>query len=152
VLQNYYKKKIKQILGSDIIKTYDNFGQFYITINSKNILRIVSILNANSELAFSSLTDYFAADFIQINKTFAIYYQLVSYNLKSSLFITTDILEGEIMQSISLLFENANWFEREIFDMFGIQFNNHPDMRRLLNRPDFPSFPLRKDFVFPNYA
>jgi NADH-quinone oxidoreductase subunit C len=144
-LQPYNKKKIKQVLGNNIIKTYSEIDQYYINIKSKNVLRGISILYVNSELLFNSLVDCFAVDFIKINKTFAIYYQLLSYKLQSKLFVITEISEGEITQSLSMLFENANWFEREIFDMFGIQFNDHLDMRRLLNHDNFSEFPLRKN-------
>ena len=139
-----YQKKIKQILGSDIVKTYANFDQLYVYIKQRNVLRNVSILNSNSEFGGFQLVDCFAEDCLQDKKCFFIYYQLLSYVTKQSLFVVTDVQDGEMVQSLTILFENANWFEREIFDMFGIQFYDHPDMRRLLAKNE-NGFPLRKN-------
>lgn len=137
------KKKVKQILGNDIVRTYANFDNLYIFIKPRNVLRNISILNSNSEFGGFQLTDCFAEDQLQNKKRFFIYYHLLSYALKKPLFVVTDIQDGEMLQSLTILFQNANWFEREIFDMFGIQFFDHPDIRRLLaeNKNDFP---LRK--------
>lgn len=141
----HQKKIIKSVLGKDIVKTAELNDNFYIYLRNSSILRCISILKSNIELNFSVLVDCFAVDCIQKSKCFSIYYQLISYKLQKTIFIVTDIQENELMQSLTILFDNANWYEREIFDMFGITFNDHPDMRRILNPHDHNSFPLRKD-------
>ena len=100
----------------------------------------MSILHSDQNLKFQSVADIFAVDFK--DKGIFIYYQLLSYKLNSSIFIVTNLGAIKIMQSITILFENANWLEREIFDMFGVQFNDHPDMRRILNNHDHSCFPM----------
>ncbi|GHT89345.1 hypothetical protein FACS1894113_4210 [Alphaproteobacteria bacterium] len=126
-----HKKLIKQILGKDIVKTNEFFGNFYVYIRPQNILRTISVLKSNSELAFASLVDCFAAPNEKNNKFFTIYYQLLSFKLNTRVFVATDLPNGDNIQSLTILFENANWFEREIFDMHKISFKDHPNMREI---------------------
>jgi NADH-quinone oxidoreductase subunit C len=104
----------------------------------------MSILASSKELKFSTLTDCFAQDFLKEKNAFFIYYQLQSYKLNKTIFMVTSVQEDNLMQSVTMLFENANWYEREIFDMFGIKFNDHPDMRRILSDHSSAFFPLLK--------
>lgn len=142
---NDCQKLIKSLLGKDISEIKLLSGNLYFSINQNSVLRCMSILNSNTETLFSTLTDCFAVDYLRQRGEFSIYYQLHSYKLDKNIFIVTNVKENEQVQSATVLFENANWYEREIFDMFGIKFNDHPDMRRILNRDDTFGFPMLKD-------
>lgn len=139
------KKLIESALGSEIIESIENNGNFYIKIKQASLIRVSSILFSNAGLRFCSLINCFAVDFLKEFSVFSIYYQLLSFQLKKTLFLVTDVKEYESLQSLTILFKNVDWYEREIFDMFGMIFNDHPDMRRLLNDYDYANFPLRKN-------
>lgn len=140
-----FEKLIKSILGKDISEIKENAGNLYFVINQGAILRCLSILSSNTETLFSALTDCFAVDYLEQKGVFSIYYQLHSYKLDKNIFLVNNIRPNDKVQSVTVLFENANWYEREIFDMFGIMFNDHPDMRRILNRDDISGFPMIKN-------
>jgi NADH-quinone oxidoreductase subunit C len=136
------KTLIKEALGREIIRTSEHNGFLYVHLKSPSVLRCMSILSSNASLKLTTLADCFAVDFKR--KGISIYYQLINYESNLCVFIVTNISRNGMIQSVSLLFENANWLEREIFDMFGILFHDHPDMRRLLNNHDYNLFPLMK--------
>ena len=138
---------VRNALGAAVLKSYDSHENFYIKIRQSSLIRSMSILRSDSNLRFSSLVDCFAVDFLAKSKVFSIYYQMLSYQLNQSLFVSIDLNENDILPSLTILFQNANWYEREIFDMFGIVFHDHPDMRRILTNHDFSSFPLLKNFL-----
>lgn len=134
------KKFIRSALGKEILKIQEQTGKLYISLKPSSVLRCMSILYSDQKLKFESLSDSFAVNFE--GKGISIYYQLLSCKLNSNIFIVTNLGAIKIMQSLTILFENANWLEREIFDMFGVQFNDHPDMRRILNNHDHSCFPM----------
>ena len=138
------QKLVKSILGKEISKTDYVNNNLYFNINQSVVLRCMSILGSNTETLFSSLTDCFAIDYLKQRGEFSIFYQLHSYKLDKNIFIVTSIKESDRIQSMTVLFENANWYEREIFDMFGIKFSDHPDMRRILNCDIKSGFQLLK--------
>ena len=142
---NDCQKLIKSILGKNVSSIAVNGDNLYFTISQNSALRCMSILSSNTESLFSSLTDCFAVDYTKQRGEFAIYYQLHSCKLDQSIFIVINVKKDVQMQSATVLFENANWYEREIFDMFGIIFNDHPDMRRILNRDNISGFPMLKN-------
>jgi NADH-quinone oxidoreductase subunit C len=84
-------------------------------------------------LAFGSLTDAFAINLLESCGYFVIYYRLLSYSPHRALFVTTNIKNGTNAVSVTSLFESANWHEREMFDMYGLVFDGHPDLRPILS-------------------
>ncbi|MDR1391563.1 MAG: NADH-quinone oxidoreductase subunit C [Holosporales bacterium] len=138
------RKLAKAILGNVIVRSECIGENLYFNINSDAVLESVKSLSSNAATLFSTLTDCFAVDFLKQKERFSIFYQLHSYKIARSIFIMTDIRKDEKMQSVTTVFENANWYEREIFDMFGIEFHDHPDMRRILTLNSEGMFPLRK--------
>lgn len=138
-------KQIGLLFGKNVVLSEVLNDYIYIQVYPNLLLKSLSILNSSSELSFSTLTDCFAVDYLKQKNAFMIFYQLHSYKLDKTIFIKTRLQLNDNMQSISVLFPNADWYEREIFDMFGIIFFDHPDLRRLLNHHSKSGFPLRKE-------
>ena len=92
------------------------------------------------------LIDITAVDYPERDKRFKMVYLLLSHEKNSRIKIEFDIKEGEILSSLTSIFPSANWMEREVFDMYGVEFKDHPDLRRILTDYGFKGHPLRKDF------
>jgi NADH:ubiquinone oxidoreductase subunit C len=123
------KDFVKTALGSRLVELSEENGNVYVGLNQASILKSMSLLRAR----FRTLVDCFATDFTEEKGCFSIYYQLLSYEPRQRLFIITNVEKSKPAQSLVSLFENANWYEREIFDMFGIRFAGHPDMRSIFH-------------------
>ena len=95
---------------------------------------------------FKQLIDITAVDFPEDKKRFKIVYLLLSHENNSRVIIEYSINENEVIPSVTSIFPSANWMEREVFDMYGIKFKDHPDLRRILTDYEFEGYPLRKDF------
>jgi NADH/F420H2 dehydrogenase subunit C len=119
--------------------------------NSSLLFNCLSLLKYHTEFQFCQLIDIFGMDFPNKEKRFEIHYQLWSqiYNLR--LRVVVSLAEFESLSSIELLYKSANWLEREVWDMYGIFFKNHPDLRRILTDYGFSGFPLRKDFPLTGF-
>ena len=119
------------------------------------LAELVSVLKAlrdDTELAVTQLSDLTAVDFPERPERFDVVYQMLSVNNNVRLRIITRADEGDIVPSVIGLFRSADWAEREVWDMFGIYFSGHPDMRRLLTDYGFEGHPLRKDFPLTGYV
>lgn len=118
----------------------------------ENVVRLLYFLRDNNKLSFKQLVDVTAADFIDREDRFEIIYQLLSlrFNLRLTVKVTTN---GESpIPSVESVFSNANWFEREVWDMYGIKFKGHSDLRRILTDYGFEGHPQRKDFPLTGYT
>ncbi|MDR0942198.1 MAG: NADH-quinone oxidoreductase subunit C [Holosporales bacterium] len=135
---------IKEVLGGVVSRIDSINGNRYVHINSESLLKCMSILSSSKGTQFLALTDCFAVDFLKEKGVFSVYYQLRSYEFDTTIFVVTDMGAKEQIQSLTEIFENANWYEREIFDMFGIKFSGHPNMTRLFNENLVDEFPLLK--------
>ncbi len=130
--EHYYKS----ILGGAFI-AYDIVNeQEYIYVKSALIIRAITILSIDKELQLNVLLDIFATDHVQQKNKFAIYYHLSSMDTKFDVFVVTEIAKNDVLNSICCVFQNADWYEREIFDMFGIVFADHPNLRKILTIND----------------
>lgn len=109
-------------------------------------------LKQSEELRFTILTDLFAADFLNRLKRFEVTYNLLSLKLNKRILIKIAVGEDESVPSITKIFSASCWYEREIYDMFGVKFSGSHDLRRLLTDYDFNGFPLRKDFPLTGYV
>ena len=103
-------------------------------------------LKTHSSTKFKQLIDITAVDYPERDKRFKMVYLLLSHEKNSRIKIEFDIKEGEILSSLTSIFPSANWMEREVFDMYGVEFKDHPDLRRILTDYGFKGHPLRKDF------
>ena len=122
------------------------FEQIQITINPEEIISTLEFLKDNNICQFRQLTDIAGVDFPERPNRFDIVYHFLSFKHNVRIRVKTEISENSAIQSITQLFPAANWFEREAFDMYGIQFTDHPDLRRILTDYGFEGYPLRKDF------
>ena len=126
---------------------YDNEKYLGIIVNNKSdIVSIIKFLNDNDKLFFKQLIDITAIDYPSRELRFEIVYLLISLKLNQRILVKTSINENDNIESISSIHKNANWYERECYDLFGINFLNHPDLRRIMTDYNFEGHPLRKDF------
>jgi NADH-quinone oxidoreductase subunit C len=123
-----------------------------IKVNSGHLTKLLRQLRDSAKLRFTVLTDLFAADFPDKLHRFEIVYNLLSLENNERVIVKTNLYDGEAVPSICNIFSAAQWYEREIFDLFGVEFNGHPDMRRILTDYGFSGHPLRKDFPVSGYV
>ena len=128
------------------IEISDDFNQLQISISADQILDVVDFIKNDEACEFRQITDIAGVDFPDRQKIFDVIYHFLSFKHNSRLRIKINIGEDESIPSITSIFPAANWFEREAFDMYGIQFKDHPDLRRILTDYGFEGYPLRKDF------
>ena len=140
------EKKINSELTTKIKSTNIKHEQIYITINFEDLLNVISLLKTNKNIKFRQLVDITAIDYPENKKRFKIVYLLLSHELNQRIVLTYFISENQKIPSITKSYPSANWMEREIFDMYGIKFVDHPDLRRILTDYNFQGYPLRKDF------
>ena len=141
---------LEKILNSELnTKIKDSeikHNQIYLRIEEKNLSEVILFLKINAKTKFRQLIDITAVDFPEKEIRFKLVYLLLSHEFNQRLIIEMDIKEKEIVSSITSIFPSANWMEREVFDMYGIDFKDHPDLRRILTDYGFDGHPLRKDF------
>ena len=128
------------------IEISDDFNQLQISISTNQILDVVDFIKNDEACEFRQITDIAGVDFPDRQKRFDVIYHFLSFRHNNRLRIKITISEDESIPSITSIFPAANWFEREAFDMYGIQFKDHPDLRRILTDYGFEGYPLRKDF------
>ena len=143
---NDLEKTVNSGLTTTIKRSEINFNQLVIYINVEDIISTILFLKTNEKCKFRQLIDITAVDYLQREKRFKIVYLLLSHENNLRIIINTNIDEKETVPSITKIFTSANWMEREVFDMYGISFKDHPDLRRILTDYGFDGYPLRKDF------
>ena len=140
------EKKINSELTTKINSSRVKHNQIYLSIDSNDIIDVILFMKTNENTKFRQLIDITAVDFPEKEQRFRIVYLLLSHEFNTRVLIEFDISEGEKVPSLTKIFPSANWMEREVFDMYGIDFKDHPDLRRILTDYDFEGYPLRKDF------
>ena len=149
---NDLEKTVNSGLTTTVKKSEINFGQLYIDINFEDIISTILFLKTNQKCKFRQLIDITAVDYPQKEKRFKIVYLLLSHENNLRLIINTSIDEKGTIPSITKIFPSANWMEREVFDMYGISFKDHPDLKRILTDYGFDGYPLRKDFPLTGHT
>ena len=137
---------IKNVVGNDIIDTNEFYGEKQVVVKTNKIYEVLAKLHSNSLVPFDQLIDITAIDYPDNIPRFEVVYILLSTVSKKRLTVKIRVNEGDLVKSSTGIFKSANWSEREIWDMFGIFFSGHPDLRRLLTDYGFEGHPLRKDF------
>ena len=127
------------------------FNELLIEINSNDLIEVIQFLKSNDTCKFRQLIDIAGVDYPEEEKRFQLIYLFLSHekNLRIKLLIKLDI--DQTVRSLTKIFPSANWMEREVFDMYGIKFKNHPDLRRILTDYNFKGHPLRKDFPLTGF-
>ena len=146
------EKKINSELTSKITFSEIRHGQLYLNINCEDISEVLLFLKNNSHTKFRQLVDITAVDYPEQTERFKMVYLLISHEFNNRIVLSYYINENEIVPSITQIFPSANWMEREVFDMYGIKFKDHPDLRRILTDYNFEGFPLRKDFPLTGHS
>ena len=146
------EKKINSELATKIKESKISHDQLYISINFEDLLDVVLFLKTNNETKFRQLIDITAVDYPENQKRFKLVYLFLSHQINKRILISYYINENEKIPSLTKIFPSANWMEREVFDMYGINFLNHPDLRRILTDYDFEGYPLRKDFPLTGHS
>lgn len=145
-LQEYLKPR------SEIIDTKIANGDLTVVVNPQSILAFLTYLRDNKDLRFLQLIDLCGADYPERDKRFEVVYHLLSLHKNVRLRVKLMVGENDIIPSVNDVYPAAGWNEREAFDMYGINFSGHPDMRRILTDYGFAGYPLRKDFPTTGYV
>ena len=140
------EKIINSELTTKVISSKINHNQIYLSIDDKDLLDVILFLKTNSNTKFNQLIDITAVDYPERDIRFKIVYLFLSLEKNQRLILDLFVKENEFVSSLTSVFPSANWMEREVFDMYGIEFKNHPDLRRILTDYNFKGYPLRKDF------
>ena len=143
---NDLEKKVNLELNTKINFSRLKHEHLYLNINSENLIDVAIFLKTNKETKFKQLIDITAVDYPEKEKRFKLVYLFLSHEFNQRILIDYEINEKQIVKSLTSVFPSANWMEREVFDMYGINFKDHPDLRRILTDYGFEGHPLRKDF------
>jgi len=133
-------------------KIISNEKYIEIQIDCLDIFNTIKQLKDDSSLQFDQLIDLTAIDYPSQNKRFHIVYLLMSMTLNQRILIKSSLVDGENIDTITPIHKAANWYERECYDLFGIKFSNHPDLRRIMTDYNFEGHPLRKDFPLTGFT
>ena len=146
------EKKINSELTTKINKSEIKHNQIYIEINKENLIDVTLFVKTNKFTKFRQLIDLTVVDYPESNQRFKIVYLFLSHEFNQRMVLNYFINENEVIPSITSIFPSANWMEREVFDMYGVNFKDHPDLRRILTDYGFEGHPLRKDFPLTGHT
>ena len=149
---NDLEKTVNSGLTTTVKKSQINLNQLFIDVDVEDVISTILFLKTNEKCKFKQLIDITAVDYPQREKRFKIVYLLLSHESNLRIIININIEEKIIVPSITKIFPSANWMEREVFDMYGISFKDHPDLRRILTDYGFEGYPLRKDFPLTGHT
>ena len=145
------EKKINSELTTKINRSKINDSkimheQLYLNIDNEDLLDVILFLKTNEDTKFKQLIDITTVDYPENSKRFKMVYLFLSHQFNQRIVISSLINENELVSSLTKIFPSANWMEREVFDMYGVKFKDHPDLRRILTDYGFEGHPLSKDF------
>ena len=145
------EKLVNAELSSKIQSSEIKYNELLLKTSVNEILAVITFLKSNNRLKFKQLIDIAAIDYPNEDKRFELVYLLLSIENNLRIKISVKFESNEKIPSITKIFPSANWMEREVFDMYGIKFINHPDLRRILTDYNFKGHPLRKDFPLTGF-
>ena len=148
IIENLKKleKLVNSELASKIQKSIIEHNEFLIEINESDLIDVVQFLKSNEKCRFRQLIDIAGIDYPDEEKRFQLVYLFLSHENNNRIKLLIKFQSNQIIDSITKIFPSANWMEREVFDMYGVSFKDHPDLRRILTDYGFEGHPLRKDF------
>ena len=145
------EKKINSELTTKINKSQIKHNQICIEINKENLIDVILFIKTNKDTKFRQLIDLTVVDYPENVQRFKVVYLFLSHEFNQRMVLSYYINENEVIPSITSIFPAANWMEREVFDMYGVNFKDHPDLRRILTDYGFEGHPLRKDFPLTGF-
>ena len=146
------EKKINSELTTKIKKSEVRHRQLYLNIDSKDLIDVTLFIKSNKKAKFKQLIDITVVDYPEKSQRFKMVYLFLSHEINQRIILSYLINENEVIPSLTSIFPAANWMEREVFDMYGVKFKDHPDMRRILTDYGFEGHPLRKDFPLTGHT
>ena len=148
-------KKIEKIINSELASKVQqsifNNEELTVEINVNDLVEVVQFLKSNDKCKFRQLIDIAGVDYPEKDKRFQLVYLFLSHENNIRIKILIKFQLDESINSLTKIFPSSNWMEREVFDMYGIKFKNHPDLRRILTDYGFKGHPLRKDFPLTGF-
>ena len=148
-------RKLEKIVNSELTSKIKSSiienNEFLIEINESDLVDVVQFLKSNESCKFRQLIDIAGVDYPEDEKRFRLVYLFLSHENNNRIKLIICFDSSQIISSITKIFPSANWMEREVFDMYGIKFKNHPDLRRILTDYNFKGHPLRKDFPLTGF-
>ena len=149
-------KKIENLINSELSSKIQNSlirnNELLIEINDKDLIEVVQFLKTYEKCKFKQLIDIAGVDYPDQEKRFKLVYLFLSHEYNQRIKLSIKFETNQIINSITKIFPSANWMEREVFDMYGINFKDHPDLRRILTDYGFEGHPLRKDFPLTGHS
>ena len=149
-LQNL-EKLINSELSSKILNSTIRNKELLIETSDNDLVEVIQFLKSNENCKFKQLIDIAGVDYPENEKRFELIYLFLSHENNIRIKLLTKFAIDQTINSITKIFPSANWMEREVFDMYGVKFKNHPDLRRILTDYGFKGHPLRKDFPLTGF-
>ena len=146
------EKKINSELTTKIKKSEIKHDQLYINIDSEDLIDVTLFIKSNENTKFRQLMDVTVVDYPESTQRFKVVYLFLSHEFNQRIILSYLITEKEVIPSLTAIYPAANWMEREVFDMYGVKFKDHPDLRRILTDYGFEGHPLRKDFPLTGHT
>ena len=146
------EKKINSELTTKIKKSEIKHNQLYLYIDNEDLIDVSLFIKSNKKMKFRQLIDITVVDYPENNQRFKVVYLFLSHEFNQRIILSYLINENEVITSLTSIYPAANWMEREVFDMYGVKFKDHPDLRRILTDYGFEGHPLRKDFPLSGHT
>ena len=146
------EKKINSELTTKINKSEIKHNQLYLEIDKDDLVEVTLFLKTDKDSKFRQLIDITVVDYPEKNQRFKMVYLFLSHEFNQRIILYYLMNEKELINSLTSIFPSANWMEREVFDMYGVNFKDHPDLRRILTDYGFEGHPLRKDFPLTGHS
>ena len=146
------EKKINSELTTKIKKSEIKHDQLFLNIDSDDLIDVTLFIKNNENTKFRQLIDVTVVDYPENTQRFKVIYLFLSHEFNQRIILSYPISEKEVIPSLTSIYPAANWMEREVFDMYGVRFKDHPDLRRILTDYGFEGHPLRKDFPLTGHT
>ncbi len=148
-------KKLENVINSElaskVLNSFIKNNELTIEISETDLAQVVQFFKSNEKIKFRQLIDIAGVDYPDEEKRFKLIYLFLSHENNYRIKLSINFQPNQVIDSITKIFPSANWMEREVFDMYGIKFKNHPDLRRILTDYGFKGHPLRKDFPLTGF-
>ncbi len=150
-MEPIFLKKLKDRFSKDIKDIYESFDLYTVVVDKDKIAEVCHFLRDDPKLRFNYLSDLCGVDYSPKAPRFEVVYHLYSIPFKHRIRLKCRINEGERVPTVVGIWKTANWHERETYDMYGIVFESHPDLKRIYLSEGFEGYPLRKDYPLKGY-